>query len=597
MRAFGVIFGAWLLALQAATAAAPDFWTVVPSREIDGCKTLDACLAILDRLPKTPFGATTADDPKVAAYLKRFGMPARQALLERAGRSDPGWSNYAGALLMAWTDFTPADVPALIKALKRQPGGWIARALGQVATPPAIAALVEDVREHGAQSQSGWALKTVGVKAVPYLMPLLEDDKKWNDGASILTEMGGAIVNLAPGWSALALDAAQPVAKRVAALRALGAIHPRVTAQGPRLRPLLKDGDEQVRAAAEEALRDLGDASTLEAMFAACQPALENGAPEPFSSLHFNAWCLEKIAATGAQAKPLGPAIAARFLTSPNGADRNIAAGALGYIGDETAIPKLIALLGDPDWRVAYAAARSLGWLHATAAAPALAKLAANHWLADVRAMAQAALDSLKPGAAPLDRPPLRDFGSMPPAVPLEVEATLAPDVAPCASAQWRYGGVLFGEPQKRRESVTGGALGSGLFSVEDEGEWGGGLFWRPPGGDLGRAVLAINSQGVELSSTGAVAAFGELGEFAAYNPKAPDQPQHFGGNAPSGVGFVVSFTHGGGGSWDMKEIARLPRAPDVMTTIGPDLFVAWSGGRAIVFSLQGIEGVAACVP
>jgi hypothetical protein len=44
------------------------------------------------------------------------------------------------------------------------------------------------------------------------------------------------------------------------------------------------------------------------------------------------------------------------------------------------------------------------------------------------------------------------------------------------------------------------------------------------------------------------------------------------------------------------RQIARFPRAAFDLSSIGRDVFVAWSGGRAIVFSPDGIAGVAPCV-
>jgi HEAT repeat protein len=73
------------------------------------------------------------------------------------------------------------------------------------------------------------------------------------------------------------------------------------------------------------------------------------------------------------------------FLASPNGEEVATAVTALGHIGYDAAIPQIEQQLRSPDWRVVYAAARSLGWLGATDSIQALERVASGHWLPDVR--------------------------------------------------------------------------------------------------------------------------------------------------------------------------------------------------------------------
>jgi hypothetical protein len=224
---------------------------------------------------------------------------------------------------------------------------------------------------------------------------------------------------------------------------------------------------------------------------------------------------------------------------------------------------------------------------------PALTEIAETHWFPPVRDVAKSALDALKPGAPPLARPSK---------VGLEIDARFAPDIVPCASGQWRFGERIFGEPNKKRMKAASGAADGGEFSAMDNGEWGGGVWWSAPSRAPGEPVVATNSEGVETASTGAVGVFGEVGVFEAYDPDAalhpyaPEESRMWISNGPSGYGYVLSLMPGTNGTLRTKENARLPRAADVMATIGPDLFAAWSGGRAVVFSLDGIRGLASCV-
>jgi HEAT repeat protein len=403
----------FVTSLQITGASAADL-----SRDklLEGCNTLDACLQILDRTPKDPDGALSPDASGIAVYLQRFGDPAQAELLKRATGPDRGWENLAGSILMYWPTFSADDVPQLKEALQRDPGGWVAIPLGRIATPEAIQALANDVRPHGGESQSGEALRRLRIKAFPYLLAMLEDDARWKNVAQLLDQMRVDAAGSAPAWAAIATNQARPLRKRLAALHALEAIGSTARAQGPVLRPLLKDTDRSIRDAATDTLRDMGDESVVDGLARSCRPTMSQGKPEPFTSSDFETRCVEEIAAFGAAARPFAPILLSRFLSSKNGRDRALGAALLGYIGFQPATPRLIELLDDTDWRVAFAAARSLSWLRAGIAIPSLTKVAQTHWLPEVKQEAANAIAALQPNAQPLTKPEVRQghFYSLP---------------------------------------------------------------------------------------------------------------------------------------------------------------------------------------
>jgi hypothetical protein len=345
----------------------------------------------------------------------------------------------------------------------------------------------------------------------------------------------------------------------------------------------------------------MGDTRGLDGLVRTCHAANTGSRADLFTSEDFDALCIEQVATYGSAARPYAPVILSRFVESRNGRDRALGAAFLGYVGYAPAEPHLVALLNDPDWRVVYAAARSLGWLYAKEAIPALSKVADSYWLPEVRDEARAAVASMQPGSARLARPEIR-LGRFPPGFGLEVDAMFAPDVAPCESGQWKYRDVFFSEPKQKSMNVwisAHDALPAGELSGTDNGEWGGGLFWRQSWHVTKKSLYAINVAGIEPSGDGAVASFGEVGPYRSYQkiPTPPGEESISISNGPSGYGFVLLATRDAAGEWHLTEIARLPRAADAISTIAPDLFAALVGGRVVVFSRQGILGLATCAP
>jgi hypothetical protein len=152
-------------------ATSPALAIKVP-RGMDTCPSLKVCLQLLDTVISTTDEGEGSNSEVLARDLSRFGDAAKHELLNRAVGSQPGWRNVAGAILSDWPSWDPSDVPALRKALLMDPGGWVARPLGRIASPEAIEALVEDL-PRGEGNQTDFALSHLGASAIPYLFPLL----------------------------------------------------------------------------------------------------------------------------------------------------------------------------------------------------------------------------------------------------------------------------------------------------------------------------------------------------------------------------------------------------------------------------------------
>jgi len=567
------------------------------------CETLQTCIHALDLIaPSRESGAGSPSlDRQLAIRLEAFGEPAKREVLKRAAGTDKGWRRLAGWLLMYWQSFNDSDVPALIAALQAEPGGGAARALGRIGTTAAVDALAEDVRLHGAENQSGWALSQLGERVFPYLLPLLSDDKGWHEAAAIMRDMKSKAADGLDAWLAIALDAARSEQDRVGALRGIGILGTSAKQVAPKIRPLLavSDGYGTIPETARKVLAAMGDESVASDAALACEPSTD-----PFEGSLESTICLQRAAAYGDAIMPYANLVLTTFTTSRTGADRAGGASLLGFIGYRPAGARMIELLRDPDWRVVYAAVRSLGWLHSTSAIAALTDVARNYWLADVRNQATKVIADLQLPASALPRP-APDAGTLehPPQVPLEIDATYAPDIAPCQSGRWEWHGREFREPDSVHMKLSveaHGELPAGLLAGRDNGEWGGDVKWEPISGEP-LLVIYANVEGMEPADDGAVAVIGSGGVWTSYDANRRDSSDWSSerftvGNGPGGSGYAVALRRDDGGAWRVEQVARFPRAAFGLKTIGHDLFVAWSGNRAIVFTSTGIAGVAQCI-
>ncbi len=210
------------------------------------CRSLDACLRSLDSRAATSDGSTGPDEELIARKLSAFGEPAKHELLRRAAGDDAGWRNLSGAVLANWKTWLPSDVPELRAALRLDPGGWMATPLGTIGTRTAIEALVEDLPK-GSDNQTDFALEKLGSRAIPALMPLLENDNTAPPAVRVIKLMGKSVAPLQSRWTQIANDADEPLTKRLAALRAISALGSKARQSAASLRPLSSSTEPSLR--------------------------------------------------------------------------------------------------------------------------------------------------------------------------------------------------------------------------------------------------------------------------------------------------------------------------------------------------------------
>jgi hypothetical protein len=239
LLSFVLLFAFWFSGTQRLEA-----YSIPPS--FSACRSLDVCLRSLDSEASTADGSIGPDEEAVAKKLSTFGEPAKHELLRRAAGADAKWRNLSGAILANWKTWSPSDVPELRAALRLDPGGWMAGPLRTIGTPAAIEALVEDLPK-GSENQTDFALQKLGPRAIPALMPLLENENTSPSAIRVIKLMGDSAAPLQSSWSQIANDPGEPLTKRLAALRAIGALGSRARQSAASIEPLSSSSDMPLR--------------------------------------------------------------------------------------------------------------------------------------------------------------------------------------------------------------------------------------------------------------------------------------------------------------------------------------------------------------
>jgi HEAT repeats len=342
--------------------------------------------------------------------------------------------------------------------------------------------------------------------------------------------------------------------------------------QGKDLRAVLADPDADIRVQALKTLVAIGDPTVVMTVAENCKPWGKAFYQIPLETRR----CLITVAAFEKHARTAGSHLV-EFLASPNGEEVAVAVIALGYIGYDAAIPQIEQQLRSHDWRVAYAAARSLGWLGAVDAIPTLEGVASGHWLPEVRDQARAAADALKGNDKRLARPSSFEGRNGARRLFFIGGSYLSPGTLRfepvCSSRHWEWNGIRFSRPTSSTRSLI---LDAGVLVGKRTNELGhGDLTWHPANGRA-QVLHSDSVVAVEPAESGAIVLFG----FA---------------NGGLVDGYAVRVSQRGDGGWSLSEVARLPSTADALATISPNVFAAWSANRVVVFSDQEMVGLAKC--
>jgi hypothetical protein len=458
-----------------------------------------------------------------------------------------------------------------------QNGGWVARPLGQIGTPDAIRALVEDLSTGAdVESQTGFALEKLGAKAVPFLMPLLGDEEKSRLAARVIAEMDPLPVSFTSTWVSTALDSKKPSIERLAALRGIAALGPKAERSSEDLHVLLGDMNPELQKQVVATLRAVRDPIMVVEMAKSCQP---KAAQFDFLALDSDL-CLREIASFGPAGRAAGEYLMP-FLDSANGAERAYGILVIGFINYGPATAKIEAALDSKDWRVVYAATQAVGWLGDKNAMAKLDKLAADHWLAELRDDAAQVSNKLRLRQGRVERGTweFMDHGIM------RDPSWVIPDgirgkQQSCHANLWQWQGEQFKIVQGRETEAHALDFGNGNVWGDlvgtDHGEWSGVLAWIPKQG-APEVLIRDNVQGMDYDNDGAIVLFGLA---------------HLGFN----YGYALKVSRNADGSWTRTDIARLPGEPQGWTRLKSDRIAVLTARRVVVLSSKdGIIGVVPC--
>jgi hypothetical protein len=119
-----------------------------------------------------------------------------------------------------------------------------------------------------------------------------------------------------------------------------------------------------------------------------------------------------------------------------------------GIIGYSEGASRLQGALKDLDWRVVYAAAKSLRELRAVEATADLQQIYDTYWLPEVRRQARYSLPNLKlPADAPTPGEQLEADHKLD-GVPYDLYYFVLDDIPECYSQQWRLQSLVFHFPE-----------------------------------------------------------------------------------------------------------------------------------------------------
>lgn len=322
------------------------------------------------------------------------------ALIPLLKHDKDGVADKASYVILDYTDGLRPVHLAQLKEGFRNGGGWLPTAIASLGTDEAAEFLAKEFRAdpeiHG---QMDWALIRMGEKAVPFLLKEFDDadperEQRYFEGLRHIFKgdnfydgMKEKAKSAIPHLMKIAESKDVDLRLRQEAIKTVGCVGKAAASIFPRLRTLAEEEPDKFDEAVTQAII-ASETSAAAEIFA---NKVEAGADH---------YMVREIALLGTEAIGVGPRVL-RWLNHPSWEMRVMATRTLGAIGYKDAVTELEKLLSSKDdWRLPYAAAKSLAELRAVESTPALEELSREHWFPIVRDAAKEALRCLQHGGA-----------------------------------------------------------------------------------------------------------------------------------------------------------------------------------------------------
>lgn len=416
---------------------------------------------------------------------------------------------------------------------------------------------------------------------------------------------------LADDWTRIARDTAEPVERRIAALRGIRHLGPDAYAFIHRIRGLEAGDLGELSLAARRAALDPAVAEDLAREcarlgegLAATRPRHETEPGEEWMhavdmEASF-AECLTDLADFGTDARDVAPLI--RQFADSNDLRLQIpAVQTLGVIGDEASRPLLRQRLQDAEWQSVYAAALALRHISEPGDREVLRDLAARHWLPAVREVAPQAgpmvpfrrrtpsslatdvmyaLVREEPLAGDTDR--IWHPGSH---IGISLAEAIVRTASACRPDAFRFQGVVVeghgAEPFPPRSDI--GALelafASGTLDAFNDRRWGGELGWRADDNENRVLVIYDNIVGVILVGENTLIVAAGLSDRTTV------------------TGNLYRVDWRGEEDWTVTRISTLPSTPRWLARLDEERFAVATAHGLIVFDRERIIGLGHCEP
>ncbi len=572
------------------------------------CADITACVARLRAIAAgrrgDPYGGMGPQEDMLASRLQ--AMPGvAEAMVPLLSDKDPGVAQLAAYVLRDVKQIDPKHLPAIRAGLDRDLG-WLAPALVRIGTDEAAAEAVKRLlAQNDTGNQEGHAVVLFGNQAIPHIVAAA----RCRDGcknpethrflASMLHEMVVDARLIVPELLAICEDPSVPDNTARGTLEMIGALKERALPWQDNVEALAKKRPALGQDVEEVLIAIHGDrAATL---------LVERLRRDPDEML------LRDIAALGDRGRSAAPDIEP-LLKHVNPDLREMAAVALGHVGDEKNIPALLVALDDPtDVRLNLQAAEALGRMRALSAKPSLERAAKTHWHPWVRDAAKSALlwiprPRLK--GAP-DRRTLfgferrREIDCESPVaeyveLPVRLKSSERRGPGQLARLQYTATAISYGPPEGTAPNADGVVAvtestmvrhekavtrtpqvalrtGDGWLAGSDRGEWGGELMWL---GDDGKRYRIFDGNIQDIHRLG--------NRYVAVSGIA-----HMSTNA----GALLDLSMNDHGRWHATSWRVLPGAPrsSGVTKQGELLVNTYEGG-AVLVDAQGRMRMAECL-